>query len=66
MNNAQLFPVNDSELATLIRESFQRPLDIAFGSGGAALRWEDGKPTPWYVERLGELRGVLNENGSGI
>lgn len=61
-----LFPVNDKELVILITESMQRPVDIAFGSGGAALKWEDGEPIPWYIERLGEIRGVLHENGSGI
>ncbi len=60
----ELFPVNGAELADLIRHA-SRPLDIAFGTGGAALRWDTSQPMPWYIERLGLLRGVLNENTNG-
>jgi hypothetical protein len=64
-----LFPVREGETAKLIEMSTgQSPLALAFGTGGAALIWEAGQPMPWYVEQLGLMRGVLNENmdGAGI
>ena len=61
-----LIPVDAKELAVLIRESPQ--VDLAFGVGGAALRWQGGEPMPDSVRRLCLMRGVLNENcdGAGI
>lgn len=63
-----LLPVNDDELTSLLYEANGRPVNLAFGVGGAALKVPQGEPLPWYVERLGLMRGVLNENcdGAGI
>ncbi len=65
-----LIPVTEAELVALTNKTVEngQPLDIAFGTGGCALRWSEGKPMPWYVEALGVMRGVLNENcdGAGI
>ncbi len=66
----RLIPVTEAELVALTYKAVGnwKPLDIAFGTGGCALRWPDGEPMPWYVEALGMMRGVLNENcdGAGI
>ncbi len=62
----QLIPLREGELAILIREvGF---VDVAFGTGGCALVWRDGESIPKAVEKLGYMRGVLNENcdGAGI
>jgi hypothetical protein len=64
----ELIPVSESELAVLIRESDGRHLHLAFGTGGAALEWNTKEGIPWYITRIGMMRGVLNENcaGAGI
>jgi hypothetical protein len=61
-----LIPVDEGELATLIRDC--KFVELAFGVGGCALKWTDGTPMPEAVERLGLMRGVMNENmdGAGI
>ncbi len=60
--------VTEKELASLIRRSIGKPIDIAFGIGGTALKWTKGEKMPWYVKKLGLMRGVMNENmnGAGI
>ena len=62
----QTIELAEGELATLIRECGQ--VDVAFGPGWVGLRWDDSQPMPEAVERLGLMRGVLNENcdGAGI
>jgi hypothetical protein len=65
----RLCPVSDSEMVDLIDQSTNgKAVQFAFGTGGAALEFDDEQPLPWYVERLGLLRGVLNQNceGAGI
>lgn len=54
----QRFMLGGDEVATLIRESLGRCVDISFGPKGAWVDWDTDKPIPWYVARLGQLRGV--------
>lgn len=66
-----LLPLTEEESVKLLHEATAMPgrhIDLAFGPGGVALRWEKDTPMPWSVEYLGLLRGVLNENcdGAGI
>lgn len=61
-----LIPVSERELAELLRAGCR--LDLAFGTGGSALKWTDNEPMPEAVKRLGAMRGIANENmhGAGI
>lgn len=63
-------PVSTAELTDLIHRSpvGGKALEIVFGVGGAAIEWDGSEPMPWYLEQLGLMRGVLNENceGAGI
>lgn len=62
---AQYIPVSEKELATLIREC--RQVNVTLGPR-SSLIWREDEPMPEAVERLGYMRGVLNENceGAGI
>lgn len=66
LKEVELFPVTAKELAYLIQKC--RFVDLAFGTGGAALQWEIKDPIPEAVIELARLRGVLEENmhGAGI
>lgn len=59
--------VTEKELVELM-EFCKQPISLAFGPGWTALQWPDDTPMPEAVERLGYMRGVLNENcdGAGI
>ena len=67
-----LIPITEKETAWLLYELAKTgdPLDLAFGSGGAAIQWDEdeNKGMPKSIELLGLKRGILNENcdGAGI
>lgn len=65
-----LIPLVDGELEKLMEASVEGRfhIDLAFGTGGCALKWNEGQEMPKAVELLGFMRGVLNENtdGAGI
>ena len=65
-----LIEASEKELVELMHKGTEngKVLSLAFGPSGAALIWEEGEPMPWYVEQIGLMRGVLNENceGAGI
>ena len=66
-----LLPLRDGELAALIRlenPGGERPLTVAFGTGGAAL-WLDPDDMPWscrLLTRVELMRGMAYEQGGGI
>ena len=62
----KLIPVTEKETADLMRKC--ETVQLAFGTGGAALVWQEGEPMPPAVRQLGLMRGVLNQNmdGAGI
>lgn len=62
----KLIPVTEKETSELVRKC--GTVQLAFGTGGAALVWNDGEPMPTAVFHLGLMRGVLNQNmdGAGI
>ncbi len=62
----KLIPVTEKETAELIRSC--ETVQLAFGTGGAALVWKEGEQMPPAVRQLGLMRGVLNQNmdGAGI
>lgn len=60
---ADLIPLNETETASLIRESAGRNLPLAFGTGGAALIWREAQ---WAVPMIAEWRGLTFNDGAGI
>lgn len=48
--------VMEDELSALIRGGFY--VDLSFGPGWAALKWNKGEPMPEAVRQLGQMRGV--------
>lgn len=70
MNNRHLFPLTEEENVALLYAAVEKRfyVDLAFGTGGAALIWRKGEPMPEAVKHLAHLRGVLVENmdGAGI
>jgi hypothetical protein len=66
MGKMEYVPVSEIEMVALM-ERFES-VSFAFGSGGAALKWEKGTPMPDTVRHVGLMRGVLNQNtdGAGI
>jgi hypothetical protein len=61
-----LIPISEQETVELIQYGIV--VSAAFGTGGMALIWEEGKPVPESVRMLALMRGISNENmdGTGI
>lgn len=64
--NIRLIPITENELCELLKNGFF--VDVAFGTGGVALRWDITTKMPDAIKQLGLMRGVLNKNmgGDGI
>jgi len=69
-NKVHVIPLRGDELTRLIEQSAVDGfhVDVAFGTGGAAFKWEEGTPVPAALNYLMLLRGVSIENmeGAGI
>ncbi len=62
-----VIPVTQAEMVWLVHNC-KGGAHFAFGTGGAAVVWEEGEAMPEDVRQLLTKRGVLNENmeGAGI
>ncbi len=65
-SSVQLVPISEAEMVQLLHECIS--LDLAFGAGGCAVRWDTNLPMPRSIQRLREIRGIsnLNMHGAGI
>lgn len=66
MNNEVLVPISEKEAVALLHKGII--IEVAFGTGGMALKYVKGQPLSPALKELGFMRGVLNENmeGAGI
>lgn len=63
MGARKLIPLTQPETVALMRLSGGRVLQLAFGTGGAAL---DPARSPWAVPLLEKMRVVVLVDGAGI
>jgi hypothetical protein len=63
----KLIPLYEGELGELICRAVNgNHVNVAFGTGGCALQYDDEKELPWMVYELASIRGLLVENINGM